>query len=70
MLISFAGLRDRDGIKEREEGKRGRGRLFKGGDYFNFIIHSTQYLFSDWPKAYSELSVKKQKHDFQVCFVD
>ena len=82
------------------------------------IIHSTHYLFSDWPKAYSEFSksapetsssciimsrtlkvtgnhvmydrgawflrvimsssralcclpsVKKQKHDFQVCFVD
>ena len=88
----------------------------------NIIVHSTHYIFPDWPKAYSEFSksargtfsscrlynnqvkdtqghgyschvydrgawflsvimssslalcclpsVKKQKHDFQVCFVD
>ena len=56
--------------KEKKARGVGGGRLFKGGDYFNFIIHSTHFLFSDWPKAYSELSVKKQKHDFQVCLVD
>ena len=46
------------GLK-KEKKARGVGG---GGDYFNFIIHSTHFLFSDWPKAYSELSVKKQKH--------
>ena len=27
---------DREGIKEREDGERGRGRLFEGGDYFKY----------------------------------
>ena len=63
-MISFAGLRDRDGIKEREEGERGRG----GGDYSReaiiLILLYIQLTFSFLigPKAYSELSVKKQKH--------
>ena len=40
-LISFAGSDStfgREGIKGREEGKRGRGgRLFKGADYFKYF---------------------------------
>ena len=28
---------DRDGIKEREDGERGGGWLFEGGDYFKYF---------------------------------
>ena len=38
------------------------------GRITGLIIHSTHYLFSDWPKAYSEFFSGRLYN--KVCFVD